>query len=58
LCEIPETSKEDGVLERPQGLTEFAASAWLDHGAGTFVIWGGKTAEGEVKNEGWVVTSD
>lgn len=55
-AEFVETTKEDGTLPIPQGLSRFASDAWRDFGGGEAVFWGGKTADGEVMNEGWVVT--
>ena len=57
-AEVPQSSKNDGVLERPQGLSWFAADQWKDIGAGAVVMWGGKTQKGEVRNEGWIITVD
>lgn len=59
-CDVVQSSKQEGgELERPrEGLTAFAADAWSDFGGGAVVIWGGKDAAGETKNEGWVLTVD
>ena len=57
-AEVPESSKNEGILERPQGLSWFAADQWKDIGAGAVVLWGGKTQAGEVRNEGWIITVD
>ena len=57
-CDVVQASKSEGDLERPEGLGDFAADAWADFGGGAAVIWGGKSANGETKNEGWVLTVD
>lgn len=57
-CDVVQASKSEGEVERPQGLTGFAADAWTDYGGGAVVVWGGKDAKGETKNEGWVITVD
>jgi hypothetical protein len=57
-CDVVEASKTEGELDRPQGLTTFAADAWSDYGGGAIVVWGGKAAGGKTKNEGWVLTVD
>ena len=53
-----EATKQDGELERPTGMEGFAADVWADFGAGKVVLWGGKGANGGVKNEGWVLSVD
>lgn len=57
-CDVVQASKQEGEIERPQGLTAFAAESWTDFGGGAAVIWGGKDAHGDTKNEGWVLTVD
>jgi hypothetical protein len=57
-CDVVESTKDEGVVERPQPLSRFAVHVWRDFGAGVVVIWGGTTADGEIRDEGWVVTVD
>ncbi len=55
-CEVVQATMEDGELERPQGLEEFAADAWTDFGGGNIVLWGGKAPDGSVRNKGFVMS--
>ena len=54
-CEVVQATKEDGELPRP-AVEGFAADVWTDFGGGNVVLWGGKAADGSVRNEGWVMS--
>jgi hypothetical protein len=57
-CEVVEDTKEDGELELPNGLEGFAADVWSDFGGAKVVLWGGRGADGTVRDEGWIMSVD
>ncbi len=54
---VLESSKEDGVLDFPKGLSRFGSSSGGDFVDG-IVIWGGIGPDGKVNGDGWILTLD
>ena len=52
---IPEATKDHGVLDLPRGLTRFGSSAGADSNF-SIVIWGGLQADGQLNGDGWILT--
>jgi hypothetical protein len=52
---VVESTKDEGPLEIPTGLSRFAIDDWRDLGAGGVVMWGGKNAHGQSVGDGWLL---
>ena len=54
-ADVVESTKDEGPLEVPAGLSHFAIDDWRDLGAGGVVMWGGRNAAGEDVGDGWLL---
>lgn len=54
-ADVLESSKEDGILDVPKGLSRFGSSSGGDW-IGNVVLWGGIGPGGETSGDGWILT--
>jgi hypothetical protein len=52
---VVESTKDEGPVEVPGGLSRFAIDGWRDLGAGGIVMFGGKNAKGDILGDGWLL---
>jgi hypothetical protein len=57
-AEVVESTKKDGPVELPSGLSRFGYGSLKDFGSGGIVIWGGISQGGEVVGDGWVMVAE
>jgi hypothetical protein len=57
-AEVVESTKKDGPVELPSGLSRFGYGSLKDFGSGGVVLWGGITQGGEVVGDGWVMVAE
>lgn len=53
---IVESTKEDGPLDLPGSLSNFAAAEAGDWEKGSIVIWGGEAKGGQLSGDGWIMS--
>jgi hypothetical protein len=54
-ADVVESTKDEGPLEVPAGLSHFAIDDWRDLGAGGVVMWGGRNSSGQSVGDGWLL---
>ena len=57
-ADVVESTKKDGPVELPHGLSRFGYGSLKDFGSGGVVIWGGISQGGEVVGDGWVMVAE
>ena len=57
-AEVVESTKKDGPVDLPNGLSRFGYGSLKDFGSGGVVIWGGLSQGGDVVGDGWVMIAE
>lgn len=54
-ADVVESTKDEGPVQVPAGLSHFAIDDWRDLGAGGVIMWGGKNGSGQSVGDGWLL---
>jgi hypothetical protein len=57
-ADVVQSTKEDGPLELPNGLSRFGCGPLQDFGRAAVVLWGGITQGADVVGDGWIMVAD
>jgi hypothetical protein len=57
-AEVVDSTKKDGPVQLPKGLSRFGYESLKDFGSGGVVIWGGVSQGGQVVGDGWVMVAE
>lgn len=57
-AEVVQSTKEDGPVDLPIGLSYFGFDSWHELGSGGTMVWGGVTQGGEAVGDGWVMVAE
>ena len=57
-AEVVQSTKEEGQVELPRGLSRFGCDSWSELGSGGTLVWGGITPAGDAVGDGWVMIAE